>query len=173
MKGRPAFAAQGRRYGYVGPGELLDDAEPRRAGTEITSTSDLDAWLSSRPTMELDEPFTFVVDLTGTLRLAPRRSEHVACAAGQPILAAGEIGFTRHGIGWTVTQISNQSTGYCPETTSWTQTAAALDQARIPHPGHFTDAFIFRRCPDCAQINIIKDDDYTCGVCDHPLHVQR
>lgn len=27
----------------------------------------------------VDEPFTFVIDLDGTLRLAPRRSEHVAC----------------------------------------------------------------------------------------------
>ena len=31
------------------------------------------------------------------LRLAPRRSEHVDCAAGQHVLAAGEVPFVRDG----------------------------------------------------------------------------
>lgn len=64
-----------------------------------------------------------------------------------------------------VTQISNQSTGYCPEPTSWATVAPALDRAGLPVPDDFTDVFGFRRCPDCGQINIVKDDHYACGVC--------
>lgn len=39
----------------------------------------------------VDEPFTFVIDLDGTLRLAPRRSEHVACPR------CGERNLVRYG----------------------------------------------------------------------------
>ncbi|MEU6730442.1 hypothetical protein ABZ917_42625 [Nonomuraea wenchangensis] len=33
--------------------------------------------------------------MDGVLLLAPRRSEHVACAGGRPVLSAGEISFAR------------------------------------------------------------------------------
>lgn len=55
----------------------------------VTSAHVLARWLAARPAGELSEPFTFVVSLDGQLRLAPRRSEHAGCAAGQPVLAAG------------------------------------------------------------------------------------
>ena len=84
-------------------------------------------WLADRPADELGEPFTFVVSLDGGLRLAPRRSEHVDCAAGQPVLAAGEVLFAREGARWSVSEISNQSTGYCPDPDSWPMVASALD----------------------------------------------
>jgi hypothetical protein len=55
----------------------------------VTSQEVLTAWLTSRGASEIAEPLTFVVTLDGYLRLAPRRSEHVDCAAGQDVLAAG------------------------------------------------------------------------------------
>jgi hypothetical protein len=91
-----------RLYHYVGPREILSRAG--RSGKRIHS-GDLQnpAW------------FTFVVDEHGSLLIADRRSEHVACACGRPVLSAGEM-FVRGG---EVVEVSNQSTGYCPEPESW------------------------------------------------------
>lgn len=89
MTDPPAGLPESRLYRYIGPPELLDLAQSGRAGAEITSTSELEAWLDARDPAELDEPFTFTVNMAGTLQLASRRSEHVACAAGRPVLAAG------------------------------------------------------------------------------------
>ncbi|MCP2342577.1 hypothetical protein [Actinomadura rupiterrae] len=118
---------------------------------------------------EQDRTFTFVIDLAAKLRLAPQRSEHVACAGGEPVLSAGEITFEQHPTGWAVTDISNQSTGYCPDVTSFTAIKAALDNAGLVHPGHLTHPVVFRRCPQCHQLNIVKDAHYACALCDHPL----
>ncbi|MFK4548229.1 hypothetical protein RKD29_007825 [Streptomyces tendae] len=71
-----------------------------------------------QPAAELAEPFTFVVGMDGVLRLAPRRSERVSCADGDTLLNAGEVSFTREAGRWTVSKVSNQSTGYCPDVTS-------------------------------------------------------
>jgi hypothetical protein len=67
--------------------------------------------------------------------------------------------------------VTNQSTGYCPEPESWPAVAAALDRIPLPHPGGFTPSFIFRRCPACVQLNVVKEGDFTCAVCgaDLPL----
>ncbi|WP_233508162.1 hypothetical protein [Spongiactinospora gelatinilytica] len=154
-----------RRYPYIGPAELLDRVRPGRPGREITSADDLAAWLAERPADERDEPFTFVIDTGGALRLAPRRSEHVACAAGGPVLSAGEIEFARDGGRWSVCEVGNQSTGYCPDVTSWPAVAAALDRAGLEHPGGFTRPIVFRRCPRCGQHNIVKDDHFACAAC--------
>ena len=107
-------------------------------------------WLAARPADELSEPFTFVVSLDGQLRLAPRRSEHVDCAAGQPVLAAGEVLFSRDWAGWSVIEISNQSAGYCPDPDSWPALARTLDRLGLAHPSGFTHRVIFRRCPACG-----------------------
>src|SRR6202008_1432529 len=77
-----------RRYRYVGPADVLATVRRGGEGGSITSPADLAAWPADRGRAELGEPFTFVVDLGGTLRLAPRRSEHVACAAGDPVRGA-------------------------------------------------------------------------------------
>jgi hypothetical protein len=61
---------------------------------------------------------TFVVNIDGALLLAPRRSEHVACAGGRDVLAAGELQFDSAG---AVREASNQSTGYRPPASSWTR----------------------------------------------------
>jgi hypothetical protein len=154
-----------RRYRYVGPAEIRAAIRPGSGGHAISSPEDLAAWLTRRGEDEQAEPFTFVVDLGGVLRVAPRRSEHVACAGGEPVLSAGEITFTRDGRRWAVSEVSNHSTGYCPDPVSWQAVADALDRAGLHHPGHFTGTVIFRRCPECHERNLVKDDDFTCAIC--------
>jgi len=151
-----------RRYRYVGPLDVLAAVRPGSEGQAIGSPDDLLAWLGAH---DPDEPFTFVVDLAGTLRLAPRRSEHVACAGGAPVLGAGEITFTRDGERWTVGEISNQSTGYCPDLTSWAAVRHALDRVGVDHPGRFTAPIVFRLCPECHERNLVKDDHFRCALC--------
>ena len=154
-----------RQYRYVGPADILEQAPPGRRGQAIVSQGDLAAWLTGQTAQDAGEPFTYVIDLGGTLRLAPQRSEHVACAGREPVLGAGEITFTAEGGAWTVGEISNQSTGYCPEPSSWTAVAAALDRAGLERPPGFTHPIVFRRCRRCRQRNIVKDDHYACAVC--------
>ncbi|MGW2396276.1 hypothetical protein ACWCYY_06950 [Kitasatospora sp. NPDC001664] len=156
---------------YVGPPELLYLLHPAAEGTAIRSPADLDAWLASRPAAELAEPFTHVVDLTGRLRLAARRSEHVVCAGGAPVLCAGEITFARRPEGsWAVEEVTNQSTGYCPDpATAWPPLTAALDRAGITHPPDFTHAFVFRRCPACRELNVVREGELFCALCGTPL----
>jgi hypothetical protein len=78
---------------------------------------------------------TFVVDEQGSLLVADRRSEHVACSGGRPVLSAGEMFFSVSDVGIEVVGVSNQSTGFCPEPESWPAIAAALDRIDIPQPG--------------------------------------
>lgn len=68
-----------------------------------------------------------------------------------------------------VERVTNQSTGYCPEPESWEALASALDRISVERPDFFDPVSVFRRCPECSQINIVKDDWYMCGVCDSPL----
>ena len=56
-------------------------------------------------------------------RLADRHSEHVACAGGGPVLSAGEMFFLLEDSRAAVVEVSNQSTGYWPETSSLTAVA--------------------------------------------------
>ncbi|GAA1367500.1 hypothetical protein GCM10009661_21870 [Catellatospora chokoriensis] len=85
------------------------------------------------------------------------------------MLAAGEIIFCRDRAEWAVDEITNQSTGYCPDPGSWTAVAAALDAAGLRHPAGFTQQYVFRRCPGCGERNIVKEDDFVCAVCDADL----
>ncbi|MFE9929625.1 hypothetical protein [Streptomyces sp. NPDC005533] len=162
-----------RRYRYVGPAELRALVRPGNEGRRIRSAADFDAWASASASTstrtEPAEPFTFVVDTAGVLRLAPRRSEHVACAGGGPVLSAGEIGFRRESGRWAVHEVSNQSTGYCPDPGSWPAVADALDAAGLAHPPGFTHEVVFRRCPACRELNIVREDDFVCVFCDGAL----
>jgi hypothetical protein len=65
--------------------------------------------------------------------------------------------------------VTDQSTGYGPAASCWPAAAAALDAAGIAHPGWFTSAFTFRHCPGCGHLNLVKDDDYTCALCEAGL----
>lgn len=155
---------QRRRYHYIGPPDVLAAVKPGSEGQPIGSPEAFAAWLKTCGD-ELAEPFTFVIDLDGILRLAPRRSEHAACAGGAPVLSAGEITFVHGQDQWTVSAISNQSTGYCPGLDSWPAVGDALDRAGLTHPGRFTDPIVFRRCPQCHERNLVKDDHYVCAIC--------
>jgi hypothetical protein len=166
---RPVTRA--RPYGYVGPPKLREQRTSVDAvGVDTTAT--LARWLAGRDRGELAEPFTFVVALDGGLRLAPRRSEHIALAGGHDVLAAGEITFAASAPapGWRVAAVTNQSTGYCPDPDCWPAVAAALDRIGVPRPDDdFTEKVIFRRCPACGERNIVRDDDFTCALCDTTL----
>ncbi|MDT0347575.1 hypothetical protein [Streptomyces litchfieldiae] len=154
-----------RGYRYVGPADVRAVVRPGAEGRPIRSPADFESWVGERSADELAEPFTFVVDLDGVLRLAARRSEHVACAGGGRVLSAGEIGFGREGGGWTVDEVSNHSTGYCPDVTSWPAVAQALDRVGLGRPSGFTHEVVFRRCPGCDEHNIVREDDFSCVFC--------
>jgi hypothetical protein len=108
---------------------------------------------------------TFVIDCQGDLLLPDRRSEHVACAGGGPVLSAGEMFLLVRGDGVEVVEISNQSTGYCPEPESWPAVVSALDRIGVAHPGRFTAEIVFRRCEACGERNVVRDGWFVCGVC--------
>jgi hypothetical protein len=158
--------ANRRRYRYVGPADLLDPPGAAEQTATIGSRPDLDRRLRILGgVQDLDEPFTFVVGLDGLLRLAPRRSEHVACAGGRDVLAAGEIRFARTAGEWAVAEASNQSTGYCPDPDSWPAVATALDIVGLDRPGDFTDKLLFRLCTECGERNVVKDSYFHCAFC--------
>jgi hypothetical protein len=155
-----------RLYRYVGPEAIRSRAASAPGGTPISSQEDLRAWLDgqkgSRSVGQVAA--TFVIDQTGSLRLADRCSEHVACAAGGPVLSAGEMFFLSAEM-IIVEGVSNLSTGYCPEHVSWGAVARALDEIGVDHPGRFTTEIVFRRCPECGERNVVKDGWFACEVC--------
>jgi hypothetical protein len=154
----------------VGPPEIRLRSSDVAIGKTIESISGLKCWLETAE-QEPDQPTTiatFVIDNDGQLRLANRRTEHVACAGGNPVLAAGEMTF-RVGGSVEVVEITNQSTGYCPEPNSWTAVEIALQRLGVNFPEGFTTEFLFRRCESCGQINIVKEDWFVCSVCDAEL----
>ncbi|MET8956967.1 hypothetical protein ACWEO4_46500 [Streptomyces sp. NPDC004393] len=163
------MSARGRSYRYVGPTELKAAVRPDSGGCPISSAAEFGVWIAKRSAAELAEPFTFVVGVDGVLRLAPRRREHVACAGGDMVLSAGEISFMRESDRWTVGEVSNQSTGYCPDVTSWSEVARALDTVGLGRPSGFTRELVFRRCPHCQEHNIVREDDFVCVFCGSDL----
>jgi hypothetical protein len=158
----------GRVYYYIGPAEIASRLRAQSGGCRIDTIASLERWLAdTRQECDLAGLIgvTFVVSLDGYLRIANRRSEHVACAAAEPVLSAGEMFVRKESCTWTVTEVSNLSTGYCPEPTSWSVVAAALDRIPLGHPGGFTREVVFRRCPECEQRNVVKDGWLVCEVC--------
>ncbi|MGY5036283.1 hypothetical protein ACWC9U_36950 [Streptomyces sp. 900116325] len=163
------MSVQGWSYRYVGPVDLKAAVRPGSGGCRISSAADFGKWVAERSAAELAEPFTFVVSTDGMFRLAPRRSEHVACADGEAVLSAGEISFTRETGRWVVGDVSNHSTGYCPDVISWSAVACALDGIALSRPPGFTHEVVFRRCPGCQEHNIVREDDFVCVFCGSDL----
>lgn len=157
-----------RIYPYIGPEAIARRAAGAAPGTPITSSNDVLRWARETGQDRGRIVATFVVDVKGVLQLADRHSEHVACAAGQPVRAAGEMTFWIEG-SVTVESVSNQSIGYCPEPESWPAVEEALRQAGLAAPEGYSPALIFRRCPGCESINVVKDGEYVCVVCDTEL----
>lgn len=149
----------------MGPPELKELVRAGGEGRSIRSAADFGEWVSVLAVDELAEPFTFVVDGGGVLRLAPRRSEHVVCAGGREVLSAGEMSFREESGRWVVEEVSNQSTGYCPDISSWPAVAKALDQVEIRRPPEFTHKVVFRRCHSCRELNVVREKDFVCVFC--------
>ncbi|MEU1466177.1 hypothetical protein ABZ467_37285 [Streptomyces sp. NPDC005727] len=163
------MSVRGRSYRYVGPVELKAAVRPGSGGCRIGSAADFGSWVAERSAVELAEPFTFVVGMDGVLRLAPRRSEHIACAGGAMVLSAGEIRFIREAGRWAVGDVSNHSTGYCPDVSSWSEVARALDNVELGRPSGFTHEVVFRRCLGCQEHNIVREEDFVCVFCGSDL----
>jgi hypothetical protein len=107
-----------RLYRYQGPPAIADAVGGHPEGSRIRSPTDLERWMHD--TAQQADPTgliaaTFVVDAEDVLCLADRRSEHLACAGGKAVRTAAEMCFARDMTGWQVREVSNQSTGYCPE----------------------------------------------------------
>ncbi len=152
-----------RLYRYVGPPEIAEAEKGRPPGTLILNLRDLSSWQQNPENQE--GWATYIIDHQYRLRLAARRSEHVACAEGAPVLAAGEILFE----GFEALEVSNQSTGYCPDIDCWKVVERVLGELGLNYPESWTFAAIFRNCPQCAQNNLVKDEWFYCLVCDSAL----
>jgi hypothetical protein len=157
-----------RPFEYVGPAEVRERARQAPPGVPIGSKEGLLSWLRYASNDVSDEGgwATYVVNLNGDLVVAPRRTEHVACARGMPVLAAGEIRFSTRG---EVLEVTNNSTGYCPAENCWECVRLAVDRAGLRRPPDFTFLARFRRCPACGERNLVKDDWYQCALCDAEL----
>jgi len=155
-----------RLYRYVGPKRIADRAGAEVAGAVVRRAEDVVAWArdSGQVLVGGRVTATFVIDVTGELLIADRRSEHVACAGGRPVRSAGEMTFALDD-GVEAVEVSNQSTGYCPEPESWPAVAEALARAGLLGPGGFAPSCNFRRCEKCGSINLIKGGVLECGVC--------
>lgn len=147
----------GKLYPYVGPGAIRARSVARPCGLVIESPAGLRAWLMSQTLSRTGGLIaaTFVIDPKGAPRLADRRSEHVACAGGGPVLSACELFFSAAGEALVVEEVSNLSIGYCPEPESWAAVGEALDRLGVPHAGRFTTEVVFRRCPQCGEGNVV------------------
>jgi hypothetical protein len=159
------------RYHHLNPSGI-DAHPPRTTRRKILAPQDVTDW--QRETRQLlDEEsrltVTFIIDSSGCLWIADRHSEHYACASGGAVLSAGEMTFEIVNGTVGVVEATNQSLGYCPEPESWPEVAAALGKSAIPHPDDFTSKFVFRRCQQCGEKNLVKDDWFQCAFCDAPL----
>lgn len=162
----PSDASKSRVYRYVGPSELATLASSDIPRIELQGRNDVRCWAEAVQPDELVA--TYVVRLDGTLVLTDRHAEHVACARGQAVLAAGEIGFSDT-VDPVVEFITNQSTGYCPEPDCFAAVARALRVASLEGPDEFSHSFEFRRCCKCAAIHVIKDGVFECSQCEAEL----
>jgi DinB superfamily len=161
----------GKLYPYVGPEEIRCRSVTGPGGRVIESPEDLRMWLNGHRPSKSGELIaaTFVIDPQGRLRLADRRSEHVACAGGGPVLSAGEMFFSDQGDAAFVEEVTNLSTGYCPEPESWPVVGHALDRLGVVHPGLFTTEVILRLCATCGERNVVKEGWFSCQVCSGEL----
>ena len=160
-----------RKYRYIGPIDLLEEGRQSKGGMELNSTADVRAWLAG-PQAEPDGdrwPATYIVTADGVLKFASRRSEHVSCASGQDVLAAGELFFGADG---SIIAATNQSTGYCPDPECWAAVKQAIERAGLQAPTSFETAFVFRRCLECGERNLVKEAYFVCSLCDAELPLE-
>ena len=150
-----------KSYQYVGPASILERVQGQPSGRLVKGCADIRVWVLENGSNG-SATATFTVDSSLGLRLADRHSEHVACAGFRPVLSAGEIVIEVQGSDVEVTSISNQSTGFCPEPSSWAAVSECLERIGLEHPGEFTAVFDFRLCGECGARNLIKDEWFEC-----------
>ncbi|BCM91271.1 hypothetical protein IAD21_03137 [Abditibacteriota bacterium] len=155
-----------RVYEYVGPLELLAHSY-QTARFLIQTPDDVRQWVQQQPHDELVA--TFVVDAEDNLWIADRRSEHIACARGGMVRVAGEIEFEINANEARVVGATNQSTGFCPRVSSWDALERVLGAVGLPHPTSWTRSFEFRRCDNCGELNVVKDEWFVCSNCEVDL----
>jgi hypothetical protein len=161
-----------RLYHYVGPRDIAERVRNAPKGVAIASAPDVGAWARAtdqQPDAEGCVIATFVVDAVGSLRLADRRSEDVACAGGEPVQSAGEITLALSGAAVEVVAVSNQSTRFCPEPESWPAVEAALPGAGLMPPEGCTPTCVFRQCVRCGSRCLVKGGLFECGACEAEL----
>ncbi|MFY0606404.1 MAG: hypothetical protein JXR10_06810 [Cyclobacteriaceae bacterium] len=158
-----------KSYQYVGPGEILDRIDRESLGQDILSAKALINWLKMMKYAQGFVTLTYIVDQDGSLRIAPRESEHVACAGGNSVLAAGELIVDFIGNELSIAEITNLSTGYCPSPSCWPAVKLALEKTDIQFPDYFTNSYIFGICDNCGNRQVIKDDVYGCYNCGETL----
>ncbi len=165
---------QFQSYFYIGPKEIAAKVDPQYEGCKISQIEDIQKWVkASNQTIVNDVVIaTFIINEAAILVLSDRHSEHVACAGGRNVLSAGEITFNFEEGEVYISEITNQSTGYCPKPSSWTVVDLVLNKLKIAHPKYFTSAFEFRYCEHCQTKNLIKEEIYECAVCDADLDLE-
>ncbi len=158
-------------YFYVGSDEILEKVDEKYEGVKINRIEDIQKWIEASNQIITNENIiaTFIINEQKQLVISDRHSEHVVCAGGKNVLSAGEITFNFEQENISVSEISNQSTGYCPKPDSWKIIRIVLNQLKIEHPKYFTRAFEFRLCENCHTKNLIKEDIYKCAVCNSDL----
>jgi hypothetical protein len=160
-----------RHYHYLGSDDLTQIPANPPYRQQVQNGEDVTQWIRSSQQdlgQERRVTATFIVDLDQRLWIADRHSEHVVCAGGRDVLAAGESTFRLDGGLVVVAEVTNQSTGYCPEPSCWEVLARVLEHIGLAHPAGFTTNFLFRRCWKCGTTNIVKDDWWECEVCAEP-----
>jgi hypothetical protein len=150
-----------REYGYVGSPTARERAREAPPGAIISDRASLARWLRANADALL-EGATYVVDRRGSLRLAPRRSEHVACAGEPWVLAAGEVEFGDGGA--SLARLSNQSSGFCPEPETLGLVQEVFATLGLQSPGRFDPECHWRRC-ECGQVVLRKEGDDACPCC--------
>jgi len=165
---------QEKKYQFIGNKEFLKLLKPELIGHCIKSVTDVENWImvtNQKTDMNYEIISTFIIDLDYNLRINDRHSEHVVCANGEPVLSAGEITFElKKSKVIRISQITNQSTGYCPSVKSWDSVKIALNKTKIDFPEFFTTEFIFRICEKCGWINVIKDNYFYCINCENEFN---
>ena len=158
-------------YFYVGPKNILEETDLTLGGHQVIELADIKEWIQERPEELVNDNITatFVISEENELIINGRHTEHVMCAKGQNVLSAGEIIFEISGREISISEISNQSTGYCPKPESWSIVEKVLEKIGIESPEYFTNAYEFRYCEQCKNINLIKDAVYECAVCGSEL----
>ncbi|WP_083469641.1 hypothetical protein [Herpetosiphon geysericola] len=161
-----------RSYQYCGPIELSHMPDPLPSRSQICQRADAEAWIAAQrlgSAKHQQLTATFIIDQALQLWLADQRSEHVVCARGAAVLAAGEISFELEANRLSRCELTNQSTGYCPEPASWAVVQQVLDSIGLSHDGAWATSYEFRCCPACTMLNLIKEGWFFCAVCEHEL----